>query len=32
MAQGDGVCTRWRREGIHKGDFLGVPARAGGPP
>ncbi|CAL9465874.1 ester cyclase [Streptomyces cellulosae] len=26
MAQGDRVCTRWTWEGIHKGDFLDIPA------
>ncbi|MGA5328481.1 SnoaL-like polyketide cyclase [Streptomyces sp. ZS0098] len=26
VAQGDRVCTRWSWEGIHKGDFLGIPA------
>ncbi|MEU5519127.1 ester cyclase [Streptomyces sp. NPDC093250] len=26
IAQGDRVCTRWSWEGVHKGDFLGIPA------
>ncbi|GGW33089.1 ester cyclase [Streptomyces griseoloalbus] len=26
IAQADRVCTRWSMEGIHKADFLGIPA------